>query len=181
MTARLAMAAWLVIVWVALWGDLSVANVVSGAAVAAALLIVFPLAGRAGARQHVRPLAVLRLAGHLVRKLLESNLTITRTVLSRRDRVRTGVIAVPMVCDSDGLLTMVANLTALSPGLMVIEIERDPTVCYVHVLQLDDVEAARAEVRTLERLVIEAFGPPAAMAAVRRRHAAEVTREGRAS
>lgn len=158
---------WLVAVWVALWGDLSVANLLSGVAVATMLLLVLPLAGDRTHHYFFRPLAALRLLWHFLRKLVESNLSLTRTVLSRDDRIRTGIIAVPLVCDSDGLLTVVANLTALTPGMMAIEVEREPTRFYVHVLKLDDVESARTEVLELERLVVEALGSPEAVAAVR--------------
>jgi multisubunit Na+/H+ antiporter MnhE subunit len=78
---------------------------------------------------------------------------------------------------SDGVLAFVANMTALTPGTMTIEIRRDPPVFYVHILQLDDVEHVRAEVRKLERLAIEAFATPQAVAAL---HASSDT-DGRAA
>ena len=158
---------WLVAVWVALWGDISVANLLSGLAVATVLLVALPLARDRLYQYRVRPLAVLRLAWHFLRKLVESNITIVRTVIARDDRIRTGVISVPVVSDSDVLLTVVANLTALTPGMMAIEVERDPVQFYVHVLLLEDVERSRTDVLELERLVVEAFGSPEAVTAVR--------------
>ncbi len=166
---RVALTAWLVVVWTALWGRLSFANVASGILVAAALMVVFPV-GRPFFPPHPpRPVAVARLVVYFARKLVESNIAITRTVLSRDDRIRTGIIAVPLTCDSDGVLTVVANLTALTPGTMAIEVEREPLRFYVHVLRLDDIEGARAEILELERLVVEAFGSQAAIARVRDR------------
>ncbi len=170
MTAKLALGAWLVVVWVALWGDISVANVLSGAAVAAGLLVVFPLTGHPADRLHVRPLAVARLVLFFVVELFKSNLIITRTIVSRRDRVRTGVIAVPLTCDTDVLLTIVANLTALTPGMMAIEVEREPPRFFVHVLQVRDPESSRQDVWRLERLVINAFGRPELIEEFSRRH-----------
>jgi multicomponent Na+:H+ antiporter subunit E len=164
---RLALAIWLVVVWVALWGDLSTANVVSGLLVAVLLLAVFPSGGQMLPRYRVRPVAVVRLGLYFVGQVLAANWTLIRTVVSRDDRLRTGVIAVPLVCESDGLLAIVSNLTALTPGTMVIEIDREPPRFYVHVVRIDDVEAARAQMRTLERHVIEAFGPPEAVAVAR--------------
>ncbi len=43
-------AAWLVVAWVLLWGRLSWANVLSGLAVVALLLVVVPIGGGAGRR-----------------------------------------------------------------------------------------------------------------------------------
>ena len=48
---------------------------------------------------------------------------------------------------------------ALTPGTTVIEAEHDPPRVFVHVLQLADIDSARAAVQQLELLVIEAFGP----------------------
>lgn len=167
MTKRWLLVVWLVAVWVALWGDLSVANLLSGLAVATVLLVALPVGRDRLHHYRVRPLAVLRLVWHFVRKLVESNVAIIRTVIARDDRIRTGVISVPVVSDSDVLLTVVANLTALTPGMMAIEVERDPVQFYVHVLRLEDVERSRNDVLELERLVVEAFGAPEAVAAVR--------------
>lgn len=148
---------WLVVVWVALWGDVSVANVLSGTALAVFLLIVFPVRG--GRRGFVpRPLATARLIAYFLRTLVASNVALTRAVLSREDRLCTGVVEVRMICDSDGLLTILNHLIALTPGTTVIEVERDPARVYVHVLQLTDIDSARAAVQQLELLVIEAFG-----------------------
>ena len=152
-------AIWLVAVWVALWGDLSVANVLSGTVLAVLLLVVFPVHGERRRGVFIRPLATARLVGYFVRTLVASNVALTRAVLSRDDRLCTGVVEVRLICDSDGLLTMLNHLIALTPGTTVIEVERDPARVYVHVLQLADIDSARAAVQQLELLVIEAFGP----------------------
>lgn len=165
--SRLVLAVWLVIVWVALWGELSVANVLSGLAVAAMVLIAFPAGERGLPRYIVRPIAVSRLLWYFLSRAVMSNLAVARAIVSRDDRVRTAIVAVPLVSDSDGLLTIVSNLTALTPGMMAIEVERDPALVYIHVVQLDDTERVRADVQELERLVVEAFGAPDAVAAVR--------------
>ncbi len=155
----LARVVWLVAVWVALWGDLSVANVLSGTTLAVVLLVVFPVHGERSRGLLLRPWAIARLVGYFLGTLVSSNVALTRAVLSREDRLRTGVIEVRMLTDSDGLLTVMNHLTALTPGTTVIEVKRDPARMYVHVLQLTDIDTARAAVRRLELLVIEAFGP----------------------
>jgi len=165
--SRVLAGAWLVAVWVALWGDVSVANVLSGSALAAVLLLVFPTRADPGRGLHFRPVAVLRLAGHFVFTAVRANWALTRAVVSRRDTLRTGVIAVPMACASSGLLTVVHHLIQLTPGTSVIEVREDPPTFYVHFVQLTDVDAARAECHRLEQLVLEAFGPAEAVAKVR--------------
>jgi multicomponent Na+:H+ antiporter subunit E len=151
-----------------MWGRLSFANVASGVLVALALLALIP---PGGSRPHYvfRPVAVVRFVAYFLRQLVVANAALTREIVTPRDRIRTGVIAVPMEAGiSDGLLVFLANVTALTPGTMPIEVQRDPPMFYVHVLHLHDVEAVRKEIRRMEHLVIRAFGPKEAVAALER-------------
>ena len=90
---------------------------------------------------------------------------LTREVLAPTDRLRTAVIGVPLPGCSDELLTLVNNLVALSPGTMPLELTHDPTVLYVHVLHLRDLEATRRDILRLTDLAVRAFGSDAAVAA----------------
>ena len=69
--------------WVLLWGDLSVANILTGIAVALAVIVLFPVAG-GQRRMVVRPVPALRLAGAVLADLAVSNVLLTRDVLRRR-------------------------------------------------------------------------------------------------
>jgi multicomponent Na+:H+ antiporter subunit E len=157
---RVGIASALVALWVLLWGEASLANVLSGIVIAAALLAAFPGDRRADAARFViRPFAALRLAGWFVVQLVGSNILLTREVLSPRSRVNTGVVACPLRTSSSRLTTVITNVIALTPGTMTVEITLEPTVLYVHVLRLDDVDTVRDSVSHLESLVLAAFGP----------------------
>jgi multicomponent Na+:H+ antiporter subunit E len=161
--ASVGVVAWLVVLWLLLWGDVSVANVASGVVVALGLLAVFPLEQAAGAGGRVfRPLAIGRLVAYFVRELVVSNLVVARLVVSRRSRLRTGVVRCPLRTRSDGIVTMLCNMIALSPGTMMVEVLDDAV--YVHALLREDVERVRRDIDTLQTLVIAAFDrrPPAA-------------------
>jgi multicomponent Na+:H+ antiporter subunit E len=140
----------LVTLWLLAWGEASVANVVSGVTVAVALLVAFP--PRRGSSVRVSPFGVLRLTGYLLVQLVVSNVLVAREILSRRSRVRTGVIAYAVPNGSDVLLALVANVIALTPGTMTVEATREPPVLYVHFLLLDDVAGARTAIAKLEAL-----------------------------
>lgn len=153
---------WLVVAWVALWGDATPANLLAGAAVATGLLVVFPPDRRP--RATVRPLAALRFAGWFLWKLVEASVVVAWEVATPRNRIREGVIAVPLRGITPELTTFVANAISLTPGTLTLEVRTGPpTVLYVHVLHLHDVDAARREVRHLERLAARAFAPAAAL------------------
>ena len=165
MVGTLGLAAALVVLWLFLWGDLSFANVLSGAAVAAVLLMVFPRARSEGPVRHVvRPVALAHLALYFAYELVTSNLLLTREIMSRHSRIRTGVVACPLRTTSDGIVTVLANVLSLSPGTMMVEVLDGPPTLYVHVLLLHDVDDARRQVARLEELIIRAFGAADAVA-----------------
>jgi multicomponent Na+:H+ antiporter subunit E len=157
---RIGIASSLVVLWVLLWGDASLANLMSGVAIAAALLLAFPGDRREDAvRFVIRPIAALRLIAWFLVQLVISNALIARVVISRRSSVRTGVVACPLRTSSSRLTTVITSMVALTPGTMIVEVGDEPRVLYVHVLKLDDAESVRASIRDLESRVLAAFGP----------------------
>ena len=159
---------WLVVLWVALWGDLSVGNVVGGLLVALFVLAVSPLSSGDHSATWFRPLAALRFAGYFAVKLLQSNLQIAREVVRRDQQRQSGVLAVPMRGISPRLLTLISNAYTLTPGSITIEVTQDPPVVYVHLLRIDDDgAAARRDLRHLEYLAVRAFGSPEAIEVLR--------------
>jgi multicomponent Na+:H+ antiporter subunit E len=152
----------LVAIWLLAWGDWTAAHVIVGVVHAVALLVaVPPTAGASRLRTGVRPLGVVRLVAYLLYQLITSNVLVSRIILSRPSRIRTGVIVHRMASRSDLVITLVANAIALSPGTMTVEATRDPSVLHVHFLMLDDVAEAHRALDRLERLVVGAFGDPA--------------------
>jgi multicomponent Na+:H+ antiporter subunit E len=154
-----------VVTWLALWSDVSMANLLSGALVAGGVVLAFDTWQRG--QPAFRPVRVLGFVGHFLYKLVEANVVVARTVISPRDRIHTGIVAVPVQGLPDAVVTLIADAISLTPGTLVLEVRRNPTVLFVHCLDLRDVEAVRAEVRRLEVLAIRAFGSKEAIAALR--------------
>jgi multicomponent Na+:H+ antiporter subunit E len=149
----------LVAIWLLAWGEVTPGNVVTGVAVATLLLVAFP-APRPTAHPHARPRlgAILVLLGYVARQLLVSNVLVARQIVSSQSRINSGVIVHELQTTSDLVMTLVANIMALTPGTMPVEVTRDPPALSVHFLLLDDVEQARRSVAHLERLVVAATG-----------------------
>ena len=149
----------LMVLWVMLWGDLSVANIASGLAVAAGVVFLFPTGDR-HRRAIARPGPTLRLLGVIGREMVVSNALLTRDVLSRRPRLDPGVVDCPLSCTSAWVGALVANVIALSPGTMAVDIDVDEFLLRIHVLRLTDPDDARRYVARLEALIVHAFGTP---------------------
>lgn len=165
---RLPFLGWLVLAWMALWGDLSLANSLSGIAVGSLLLAVFPDAGPRSTGP-LRPVRAIAFLGYFLYKLVEANLLVAWEVITPdNEGIKEAIVAVPVTGASDAVITILANAISLTPGTLTLEVARDPAVVYVHVLHLRDVEAVRRDVHKLERLTLQAFADEATIAACRK-------------
>jgi multicomponent Na+:H+ antiporter subunit E len=159
---KIVLPGFLLALWLLAWGEISVANVISGIALIVVLMLAFPSGPRRPARVRVRPIALARLIGYVFVQLAVSNVLVAREIVSRRSRVRTGVVGYRVQQPSDLTLTLMSNILALSPGTMPVDVTHDPPMLYVHFLLLSDVEDARRTIGRLETLVVAAVGVPAA-------------------
>jgi multicomponent Na+:H+ antiporter subunit E len=161
---RLIPTLFLLVVWLALWGEISVVNVASGVLVVAILALLF----RPEPRQHrLHTLALIRLVAVFVWRLLSSSATVVLAVLAPTPaRLRSGVVGVSLSHPSTLVATIVADAISLTPGTLTLEARyaadaspETPPVLYIHVLGLADPDAIRDDVRRLERLVVSAVTP----------------------
>ncbi len=150
------------VVWLLLWGDVSAGNVLSGVLVAVLLMIVFPNNGPLWPRHFFHPVHALRFVGYFVRNLFLSNLVLSREIVSRRSRIHTGVVVVPMPDCTPAMVTFIANVIALTPGVIAVRATPEPSEISVHVLLLDDPADTRADIDKLRYLAVRAFGAPQA-------------------
>ena len=152
--------AWLTSVWVALWGDLSAANVLGGLMVALMVCLVFPLP-RLGMHLHVRPVRLAWLVLHFLGDVVLASAQVAWTTLQFHRQPRNAVVKVDLKTRSDLVLTVVAEMVSLVPGSLVVEARRSTQTLYLHVLDARDqagVDKMRRQVFDLERRVVLALG-----------------------
>lgn len=152
---------WLTVVWVALWGHLSVLTVVGGLLVAILTCLVFPLPPlRLDVRVRLLPLLVL--LGRFAADVVRSSVQVAIVVLRPRSRpLRNAVVEVNLRTPSDFVLTVVAEMTCLIPGSLVVEARRSTHTLFLHVLDVEDQAAAdrfRQSVLDQEARVVRALG-----------------------
>lgn len=151
---------WLTGVWVALWGDLSVANVLSGAVLAVVVSLVFPLPP-VRMRLRLRPLRLLVLVGRFVTDVVVASAQVAWKTVALRRAPRNAIVEVKLRTPSDFVLSMVAEMVSLVPGSIVVEARRSTHTLFLHVLDAEDadgVERMRRRTYALERRVVLAFG-----------------------
>lgn len=149
----------LLVIWVALWGELSVANVASGILVAGILAALFPVP-TAALRHRVHPLAVVILGWHLLVGLVTSSWTVVRAVIAPQPGSRDAdVVAVPLATRSPLVASIVANAITLTPGTMSVACSTSTFVLEIHVLGRYDHHEFVDAVGLLEQRVTAAVTP----------------------
>jgi multicomponent Na+:H+ antiporter subunit E len=161
--SRLPMLIVMVLAWIALWADLSVANLLSGTLVAVGIVLAFSDRRARPTRGTVRPVATTRFALWFLGSLIRSSVLVAWEVLTPRNRIAEGIVAVPVRGISDELTVLVANVVSLIPGTVTLEARSGEGAIYVHVLHLHDVAEVHAEVLHIEELAIRAFGSRASL------------------
>lgn len=158
---------WLTAVWVLLWGDVSVGNVLTGVVIGVVVTVglrmaPIPFHGR------VRPLALVRLVGRFALDLVRASFEVAAIALRPGYTPRGAVIGIELRSHSDLYLTLTAELCSLVPGSLVIEAHRLTGTLYVHVLDVawsGGVEAARRQVLDQEERVLRALASDDELAA----------------
>jgi multicomponent Na+:H+ antiporter subunit E len=166
---------WLTTLWVALWDDLTLGNIVSGLLVSTAVVAVARPTGVTGLeRTYFRPVSALVFLGYFLWQLVKASLVVAWEIVTPGLQINRAIIAVPMHTSSAGVVTAVANAVTLTPGTVTIEVvenqvtlddglhsgagTRVDRTLFIHVLHFIDVESVRREVLQLERRAIKAFG-----------------------
>ncbi|WP_019545705.1 Na+/H+ antiporter subunit E [Streptomyces sulphureus] len=164
----------LMIVWVLLWGELSVANVLTGLLVGVLVCVVFPLPPiETQARLHL--LGFTRFLARFVLDMLISSWRLNRFILGQ-SKPSWAVLRVRMRCPGDLMMTGTAIAVSAVPGSTVLEVHRATGTLYIHVLGADSLaerERAVHEVLRLEARVVRAFGTPDDVAAMEAAETAE--------
>jgi multicomponent Na+:H+ antiporter subunit E len=168
--------AWLVVVWILLWGTWSWANLLSGLVVGLGVMLLLPLPPVVGGTR-VRPLPLLRFVGHFLGDLAVSGAQVAWRALSPGGVQQGAIVRVQLRADSDLLLTVVAETVSLVPGSLVLDLDREQRLISVHLLHADDladVERQKADILATEERIVRAFGTADDVAAIAR-PATEVT------
>lgn len=165
--------AWLTLVWVLLWGDITIQNLVAGVAIAiVAVMIARPTGTRFVGDVSFHPVAALWYGMFFAIQLVKSSLIVAWEVVTPGSSLQRAIVSVPMHTTSPGINTLVANTVTLTPGTITVDVRHRggdalaPPRLYIHVLHFVDAESTRVEVLRLERYAVAAFGTSEQRAAV---------------
>lgn len=141
--------------WAALTGTLTWSNVLVGFILA--YLVLFIAQRSVDASRYFRRLErVLRFAVFYLWELTLANLRVAYDVMRPTQRMRPGVLAIPLDAETDIEITLLANLLTLTPGSVSLDVSSDRRFLYLHAMYIGDVEEYRKSVKnTIEKRVLE--------------------------
>ena len=138
----------LALAWAALQAELSLANLLTGYVLGYLILLLLTRGGVLGESRYVGKLTMaLGLAAFFLRELVHANLRLARDVVSPRNHIRPGIVAVPLDATSDGEILLLTALINLTPGSVALDVSADRKLLYVHAMYVDSAEAARADIK----------------------------------
>ena len=160
---------WLIALWMLLWGQFTVLAALTGFVVAVFVTRVFrlppvELSGRVNLWYGAVFVVMFCLA------LVRGSLLVAWQTLNPTRYPGTAVIAVPLRTDDDLIMAHVGVTASLIPGSLIIDVDRDRRVLYLHVIGVSseqDVENQRRAVQGLEARIVRAVGSRAQLEAIR--------------
>jgi len=150
---------WLVLVWVLLWGNASVPNIVGGLIVAVLITLLLPLPV-VPVEGRVHPLSLLRLLFVVAYELVLSSLQVAWLAIKPGPPPRSAVLRARLAIKSDLVLALAVNIITLIPGSMVLEIDQERRLIYVHVIDVGSEKAVARfyrQIEQMERLLVATF------------------------
>lgn len=142
----------LIVIWVALWGEISLVNIFTGLLVAAALSVFFP--GSVRSLHRIKPIAAMSFFFYMLRSIVLSSWAVIVAVLFPTEQRRHAeVIRVSLTSRSKLITAVIANTIGLTPGTVVIALDSEAGFLDIHVLGYYDSEEFHKLIHNHERRV----------------------------
>ncbi|CVI58893.1 MULTISPECIES: Na+/H+ antiporter subunit E [Agrobacterium] len=147
-----------VVVWLAVTGSVSLANILFALVVSTLALGIIRHQLPAGRNHWLRFARMLSLVMLFFKELALSAWKVAMLVTRPKLDVQPGIFAYPLAVTTDFQITLLANLITLTPGTLSVDVSADRKTLYVHAIDCSDVEATKNDIRNgFEKKIMEAF------------------------
>ncbi|ASQ89602.1 Na+/H+ antiporter subunit E [Prosthecochloris sp. GSB1] len=145
----------LAVAWMMLSGEVTAGTFTSGLVIGYVLLWLSRAAwGDSRYFSKIPQVALFLL--YFLKELVIANLKVAFDIVTPKDYMEPGIIAVPLDVKSDIEITLFANLVTLTPGTLSLDVSPDRRTLYVHALYVEDPARFRYELKNgLEKRLIE--------------------------
>ncbi len=130
----------LTFVWVALTGQLGYTNFVFGYALGFFILWMVNKSVNASTEYFYRVPKIFAFILLFFYDLMKANYEVTKDVITPNYNMKPGIIKYKMEAKTDFEITMLANMIALTPGTVVVDLSKNKKFMYIHVMYLTNKE-----------------------------------------
>lgn len=143
------------IAWVLLVGNVEFETFVEGMIIG--YLILWISRSALGGTKYFSKIPVtIKFILYFIKELIMANLKVAFDIITPKDYMKPGIIAVPLDAQTDLEITLFANLLTLTPGTLSLDVSSDKKIMYVHALYVKDAESFRNELKNgLEKRLLE--------------------------
>lgn len=135
----------LTLIWVLATGVLTEENLLFGFFLGFGVLWIVTTNKKDRKYFYIVPI-LISFIGTLLWEIIKANfMTVKESIL--QDKLEPAIIKYPLKVQSDGEITLLANIVALTPGTVVIDISDDKKVMFIHVMHLKDKESFIKEIQ----------------------------------
>lgn len=147
----------LMIVWVLLTGDSSLANFIFGFALSYGILwVVYRLSHNDGKSYFVVFPKSIALVFFFLKELVRANFIVAYEVATPRYNMKPGIVAVPLDAETDFEILLLTNLISLTPGTFCIDVSKDRKTLYVHEMYVKDKQTYIQSIKNgFEKRILE--------------------------
>lgn len=150
----------LVLLWMVLWGQFTLLSAVTGLIVSYSVIRFFylPPADFSG---RINPWHTLVFLVHFFADVAVASFQVAYQALNPQPIPRSSVIGVQLRTRSDLIMTLDAIAMSLVPGSLVVEVDRERSILYLHTFATrsqKDVETMRRKVLRVEARIVKAIG-----------------------
>ena len=163
--------AWLTLVWLLLWGEVTPINLVGGLLVSAIIVLVFPFP-RVSVEAKIRPWSTIVLLSRFLADLTISSFGVAWLAVRPKTPPPSAVLEIDLVSGSELRQTLTGELISLVPGSLLIELDSEGRRLWLHVLVAgtpERIAEARRKARMQEHRLLKAIGTDAEIAESDRR------------
>ncbi|MDJ0337653.1 Na+/H+ antiporter subunit E [Cryobacterium sp. PH31-O1] len=150
----------LTVLWMLLWGKFSWLNLLVGLGVGIVVTVAFYLvpvqqSGR------VHPLHAVLFFVRLIVDIVRASIDVSWLAVKPRLVTSNAILEIRLRTRSDLILTWTGVATSIVPGSIVVDIDRESSILYLHVLNMNsagEIERFRRRVLDTERRIVRGFG-----------------------
>lgn len=141
--------------WVLLSGEPNAETLIEGIIISY-IILWFSQTALGGSKYFNKIPVAVKFVFYFIKELLKANMIVAYDIITPKDYMRPGIVAIPLDAKTDIEITLLANLLTLTPGTLSLDVSKDNKTLYVHGLYVKDAESFRNDIKNgLEKRLLE--------------------------